>query len=201
MYNIKKAAMFGLDARIALAIFGALSVISGAALYSAIQESKVTKQIVQLEEIGKALDAFYLDVGSLPGRAALDDSNAYYYRLTTSQLVQNFDNYNGWQGPYIAYSYSGNYIKDPEFGNNINILTYSTDSWSDPWGNNSVWCVTRPNCSIWVNIRGYQGTVNSLILSLDKKIDNSDGASTGRFRWDYVNSTVGNDIFYNYRAL
>ena len=40
MLNLKnkKAAMFGLDARIALAIFGALSVISGAALYSAIQQ-------------------------------------------------------------------------------------------------------------------------------------------------------------------
>ncbi len=39
---IKKAAMFGLDARIALVIFGALSVISGAALYSAIQQAKTT---------------------------------------------------------------------------------------------------------------------------------------------------------------
>ena len=40
MGSLKKGAMFGLDARIALAIFGALSVISGAALYSAIKESK-----------------------------------------------------------------------------------------------------------------------------------------------------------------
>tara|TARA_Y100001960_G_scaffold323342_1_gene401616 strand:- start:381 stop:521 length:141 start_codon:yes stop_codon:yes gene_type:complete len=41
MFN--KGAMFGLDARIALAIFGALSVISSAALYSAIQEADVFK--------------------------------------------------------------------------------------------------------------------------------------------------------------
>lgn len=40
---MKKGAIFGLDARIALAILGALYVISGAALYSAIQESKTTK--------------------------------------------------------------------------------------------------------------------------------------------------------------
>lgn len=37
---MKKGAMFGLDARIALAIFGALSVISGAALYSAYKTQK-----------------------------------------------------------------------------------------------------------------------------------------------------------------
>ena len=40
---LNKGAMFGLDARIALAIFGALSVISGAALYSTIQEADVFK--------------------------------------------------------------------------------------------------------------------------------------------------------------
>ena len=37
MIFFKRGAMFGLDARIALAIFGALLVISSAALYSAIQ--------------------------------------------------------------------------------------------------------------------------------------------------------------------
>ena len=50
----KKGAIFGLDARIALTIFGALSVISGAALYSAIQESKVVALYTEFQEIGKA---------------------------------------------------------------------------------------------------------------------------------------------------
>ena len=45
MIKLKKGAMFGLDARISLAIFGALSVISGAALYSAIQDSKSVSQV------------------------------------------------------------------------------------------------------------------------------------------------------------
>ncbi len=48
--------MFGLDARIALAIFRALSVISGAALYSAIQQSKVIAMVNQFEEIAKAYE-------------------------------------------------------------------------------------------------------------------------------------------------
>ncbi len=42
-----RGAMFGLDARIALAIFGALSVISGAALYSAIKESRITSLLTE----------------------------------------------------------------------------------------------------------------------------------------------------------
>ena len=58
-----KGAMFGLDVRIALAIFGALSVISGAALYSAIQDAEATAVLTELEEIGKAWEAYYLDTG------------------------------------------------------------------------------------------------------------------------------------------
>lgn len=46
--------MFRLDARIALAIFGALSVITGAALYSAIQYSKTIAILVDLYNLGKA---------------------------------------------------------------------------------------------------------------------------------------------------
>ena len=59
----KKGAMFGLYARIALAIFGALSVISGAALYSAIQDYKITATVAQFEEFAKATDAYLLDTG------------------------------------------------------------------------------------------------------------------------------------------
>jgi type II secretory pathway pseudopilin PulG len=61
----KKGAMFGLDARIALAIFGALSVISGAALYSAIQQSKAVAMVNSLEEIGKAIDSYRLETDDL----------------------------------------------------------------------------------------------------------------------------------------
>ena len=41
--------MFDLDARIALVIFGALSVISGAELYSSIQTAKNTAVVAQYE--------------------------------------------------------------------------------------------------------------------------------------------------------
>ncbi|HAG52695.1 MAG TPA: hypothetical protein DCL21_02800 [Alphaproteobacteria bacterium] len=66
MINSQKGAMFGLDARIALAIFGALSVISGAALYSAIQNAKAISLLTELQEVGKATESYYLDTGSYP---------------------------------------------------------------------------------------------------------------------------------------
>ncbi|PPR10971.1 MAG: hypothetical protein CFH44_00105 [Proteobacteria bacterium] len=78
--------MFGLDARIAL------SVISGASLYSAIQESKTTKNLANFTELSKAWEQYLLDIGvTLP-----KDSGDL---LKAKNLVSNIDNKSGWSGP------------------------------------------------------------------------------------------------------
>tara|TARA_Y100001960_G_scaffold299471_1_gene347720 strand:- start:126 stop:716 length:591 start_codon:yes stop_codon:yes gene_type:complete len=97
---LKKGAMFGLDARIALTIFGALSVISGAALYSAIQDSKVTAIISDMNELGKALDAYHLDTGTIPSF----HSTAVNY-MDAMELVDS--TVKGWKGPYYNAEQSG----------------------------------------------------------------------------------------------
>ena len=94
----KKAAMFGLDARIALAIFGALSVISGAAWYSAIQQSKVIAIVSDLNEIGKAYEAYILDTGANPS-----DNSVHSGHFDIADLVVD-PSVSGWSGPYLSYS-------------------------------------------------------------------------------------------------
>jgi type II secretory pathway pseudopilin PulG len=95
--NIKKAAMFGLDARIALAVFGALSVISGAALYSAIQNAKNTSLLANIKEFAKAYEQIVLDTGSdLPVFNGVERKVEY--------LIEKSDfSGSGWNGPYINY--------------------------------------------------------------------------------------------------
>ena len=63
MLSTQKGAMFGLDARIALAIFGGLSVITGAVLYKVIQQVKVTSAVATLNELSKAVESYMLDTG------------------------------------------------------------------------------------------------------------------------------------------
>tara|TARA_Y100001960_G_C14771563_1_gene880395 strand:- start:3238 stop:3804 length:567 start_codon:yes stop_codon:yes gene_type:complete len=92
--NLKKAAMFGLDARIALAIFGALSVISGAALYSAIQESRVVSLIAELSEIEKAIEQYYLDTGHMVPQKGSTSDGLFEELVTSSEI--------GWNGPYVS---------------------------------------------------------------------------------------------------
>lgn len=101
-----KGAMFGLDARIALAIFGALSVISGAALYSAIQDSKVTSIVTQMQEVAKAYEQYILDKGS---EATMHD----IFARKTNVLVKNEESESTWKGPYIGIQDVGHSGTDP----------------------------------------------------------------------------------------
>tara|TARA_Y100001960_G_scaffold294347_1_gene338110 strand:+ start:516 stop:1112 length:597 start_codon:yes stop_codon:yes gene_type:complete len=92
---LKKAAMFGLDARIALAIFGALSVISGAALYSAISNAKVTAIVYEVNELSKSVEQYYFDNFSYP----MSGTYLSAIRLTTNSLSLTT-----WNGPYTSLS-------------------------------------------------------------------------------------------------
>tara|TARA_Y100001960_G_scaffold250277_1_gene266543 strand:+ start:12256 stop:12837 length:582 start_codon:yes stop_codon:yes gene_type:complete len=97
--KFNKAAMFGLDARIALAIFGALSVISGAALYSAITTANVTQRIAQIKEIEKAVEQYILDTGSIvPFSTGFPLAD-----LSIAALVEKPSGVTGWNGPYLSF--------------------------------------------------------------------------------------------------
>jgi type II secretory pathway pseudopilin PulG len=125
---LNKGAMFGLDARIALAIFGALSVISGAALYSAIQESKVTQQLAQIKEIEKAIEQYILDTGSMvPFSATVPTAD-----LSIAALVEKPTGVTGWNGPYLSLEKgSGDYLNRQNKTGKVYALTYSAvDDWT-----------------------------------------------------------------------
>lgn len=187
----KKAAMFGLDARIALAIFGALSVITGVALYSTIQEVETISFINDLNELGKAWDAYYLDTNKTLPRSKSDSTTNDYYVYKSTPLVSNTENVKEWRGPYVTYKADASVpgaleyekYKKPGVYHYINYLEFSD---SPGWISNS-WapkkCVSGVNdCALWVFISGLP---EYLVKNVDKKIDNGDGAEHGYFRWVY----------------
>ena len=194
MINIKKAAMFGLDARIALVIFGALSVISGAALYSAIQKSKVTAVITEMNEVGKAYDAYYLDTGS-----ELEVTGVYVY-LNIEKLIS--DNKVGWNGPYLLNdkitSTWLNYKDVGELGISEMLNgEWSSNSSNSNW-NSSTRCDTGTvggTCDIWIV---YRDMPTDLYISLENEIDNIVDGQNGNVRlvaW----SGVENHVYLKYR--
>tara|TARA_Y100001960_G_C14778381_1_gene884820 strand:+ start:4146 stop:4763 length:618 start_codon:yes stop_codon:yes gene_type:complete len=186
----KKAAMFGLDARIALAIFGALSVISGAALYSAIQDSKVTALVTEMNDIVKAWEQYYLDTGSmLPRHETSDSSQNSFYSQKTIDLVED-NGVNGWAGPYLSYATdsSGGTLKHPEYYHiNMNIIDDN-----GTLGTTGSWvlekCTSGKTCSLWLQVNGIPN--ETLASAIDAKIDGTVDKGAGNLRW-YDGGGVG----------
>ena len=194
----KRGSMFGLDARIALAIFGALSVISGAALYSAIQDAKAVSLLVDLKEVGKAWEQYYLDTGN----PYLSEVNSNGVHLRVSNLITKPSDLNTWNGPYISYSQDNNYtLKYPSY-NNLRVDMFSIDN---PWGGSVspmsslvAKCTAGSSCFLWVT--AYFINNDSLINSLDSIVDGGDGIDKGDFRV-YTEDVRGDYIYLNISSI
>jgi len=181
-----KGAMFGLDARIALAIFGALSVISGAALYSAIQNAKATAYHTEMRELTKAVEAYYLDTGSqLPG---FQTTQAISY-LNSNELYSS--TVPGWKGPYLSWTDTNAAIgiitmPRPQPANFL--ITVATDK---AWGGNDnhsddsaeLDCrAANEICHIWVIFEYFTLSQLPMLEGLDEKIDGTIDYENGNFR-------------------
>jgi hypothetical protein len=175
---LKKGAMFGLDARIALAIFGALSVISGASLYSAIQDSKVTAYVTEFSEITKAYEQFYLDTGQ-----QLPQLNSTY--LDVEALITNNNNISGWNGPYLPYNFiPTNALESNNLPNVFAIVLYSNDDFGELVLPTS--CKVN-DCHAYLHLQTYPIEIADAI---DKKIDGVSDRSKGKVRLYYKSSSI-----------
>tara|TARA_Y100001960_G_scaffold305862_1_gene360440 strand:+ start:956 stop:1546 length:591 start_codon:yes stop_codon:yes gene_type:complete len=186
--KFNKAAMFGLDARIALAIFGALSVISGAALYSAIQQSKVTALVTEMTEIGKAVEQYYLDTGQLLPIVSVAGNTRNVW-----ELVENTASITGWNGPYLTYKKGSDntQLVHPVYGP-IKVFSTRTTTWADFTGA-SIECLTsKLACDIWVVFHDIN---DSLMSAVETYLDDTSAPGTtnfeGKFRYSKTNSDGG----------
>ena len=170
---IKKGAMFGLDARIALAIFGALSVISGAALYSAIKESKSIAKLSQIQEVVKAYEQFYLDTGAHVKKSTGDIINI-------EELVDNTEVRANWKGPYLSYkkadSRNGLQTEYDDIVTRVRI----NGTWGETSGVVADECISKEDCQLWI---GWLGLPQNISDYIDEKIDGTLNDSEGDIRY------------------
>ena len=187
--KLKKAAMFGLDARIALAIFGALSVISGAALYSAIKQAKTEQLRQYFVEHFKAIEQYYLDNGKpMPQYTA----NVIY----TPDLVQNRENLSTWNGPYIDFNIRSTSVIIDNTSISIDpqgvfqMLLALDSTWPSTTAHNNC-TVGAVDCSMYMALYGGSAAGEAKLLELfkdlDALVDGSDGQADGTVRFTSVN--------------
>lgn len=199
MFKYKKAAMFGLDARIALAIFGALSVISGAALYSAIKQSRTEAWRQYFEETIKASQQYYLDTGH-----QLPISTSTVLNLILGNLAKNVSNQSSWKGPYLlAESLSFDRalvdIMTKKIGSSAYTFIALRDAsdWSEMNDETSdEHCVVdSTDCAEWISIIAItadeSAPLKTVFDNLDELVDNSDGYLKGKVRYNtYLNGEL-----------
>lgn len=197
MENIKQGAMFGLDARIALAIFGALSLISGAALYSAIQKAKVQTVVSYYTETTKAIEAYILDTGSLIPRHSVRTQSLDFNELVTSSVT-------GWKGPYVSYEAIDCFsvtkaclgltnITDNNGSSTHSLANPKKHDTSDPYDSNLVNCTSGVDCKVWIHLEHMDP---SLAKAVDLFIDGAQDAGEGKIRMPTPDNSYTN-MFYN----
>ena len=176
--------MFGLDARIALAIFGALSVITGAALYGAMKEAKVVALITEFDNIDKAVTEYLLNTGSYPPADTTNATVTNYGYLNIKELITSTAS--SWSGPYLKYNSGANtyFLDHPNYGNAYLYRNQDSD-WDTPSLTSTTCLSGSTSCSIYICI---DSLTEDISKALDLKIDGVAGSNKGSLRY-YNNGT------------
>lgn len=206
----KSAAMFGLDARIALTIFGALSVITGAAIYGVLKKVHSVKTIYEMKEVMKAYEAYWLDTQETPKQVANETvgwSNWRFYFVNLNDLIKN-PGVKGWKGPYLqGYYINEAYpLEDRKTGlskidneydvqmfyGNISTDWGSHDSSGNPGNSFQGYCESGEECALWIS--SAPNLNKSVIEKMDKEYDGGDGPASGNVKWCMNNA----ETYYYY---
>ena len=190
---LKKGAMFGLDARIALSIFGALSVISGAALYAAIEQSRLEQARQRIVETAKAVEQFLLDTGQMP-------SNYAGVSYNIAELIDD-PSLKGWAGPYIGYTVANTYNiasdGNPDFG--FYLYRQTNSVLGTGTGSSSGSCSDVNDCGWWLKTHmASHASPQAFALKLDEIIDGGDGKEKGKLRIHYHGGNTADPILFYY---
>lgn len=170
-YRQCRGALFGVDARLALAIFTGLAVISGAIIYKTAGKSRQTAEIAEMRNIAKAFGDYIADVGQAP--AQIED-------LISSSA-------SGWNGPYVPYvdlpSLANNSVSFQLAGRSYGAsIGYYADSVWFTDTNGSAPCIAG-NCWAWLQISNAEWT-SAQIQALDEAIDGSLDGERGNLRFE-----------------
>lgn len=180
----QRGAMFGLDARVALAIFAGLSAIAGVAVFSAVRDTRVTGVLTEFDNISKGYINFVFDTGvDVPQDTSSTAPNTTGTGVGFQNLYADANSTLNWNGPYITIA------------TNTHTAGYGVFALRD--GRiDANWTPSAINTS--AGISGKWLTLSSVPCEiagdLEKKIDGTGGTgNTGNFRYDSTCSPGDNE--------
>jgi type II secretory pathway pseudopilin PulG len=139
----QRGAMFGLDARLALAIFGMLAVVAGVVSFGRIGLAKQTALIAELQAFEHALMQYQHDMGTFylfTLDKPIDDTNSaedLEALWDESKVKPNFRK--NWHGPYLARENR----RSREYGS-FGVFYAQADRQN--------YCTAQSECAIWLTL-------------------------------------------------
>jgi type II secretory pathway pseudopilin PulG len=165
----QRGAMFGLDARIALAIFGVLSVVGGYSATTIFKDAQITQLSTELSNLKKAYQEFYLSTG--------DHTNRFM------DLIKNDYDVVGWRGPYTDLLSDKSRIYDGVYS--------LMEGRQDVAGVPPVEC-TGGICSMWLKLTKVK---DSVAADLDDRLDAEPSPNSGVLRIEFQQGGT-DDIYF-----
>jgi type II secretory pathway pseudopilin PulG len=164
--------MFGLDARIALAVFGILAVVAGVAMVLNIDHARGQSLADELNQTGQAIEQMHNDLKEDVYQALISPSEQNAFQaLYDNQMIQEADNLRSrWNGPYIKFISS----LHPRYGD-MTLQKHAADHTQS--------CEGADICYLYLV---YSQVKPDIVRYTDQELDTEGVASqnSGRIQWE-----------------
>lgn len=166
----QRGAMFGMDARIAMSIFGALSIVAGYTAFSKITSSREAALYNELSEIDYALRQYALDMGIFPlftingmtiSPSVTADATRSFNALwtTTTNVAATYTP--RWNGPYLNIDTNDHPI-------------YGAFTVTFAQADHTTACTSTVTCYAWINLTNVPAEIWE---SVNAYVDEENGAT------------------------
>ncbi|PZP39178.1 MAG: hypothetical protein DI585_04990 [Pseudomonas fluorescens] len=183
----QRGALFGLDARIALAIFSILSVVAGVAVVTNVDGTRAQALATELADTTQAIESYHNDLKTdiFLSLMSPNGKNAYQ-ALYDSAVISEGNNLRArWNGPYIRFATNQN-------------SRYGAMSMIKAGPNHSQPCNAEDICYLYII---YNTVKPGIAIETNKILDGEGEANpdkSGRLQWDPQDS---NSVILYYRAI
>lgn len=182
----QSGALFGLDARIALAIFSIVAVVAGVAVVANFSDTKAKSLGTELTETGHAIELMQSNLKTDIFRALSQPSgkNAFQALYDNQVIMETYNLRARWNGPYIKFTSNIN----PRYGDML--LLKGADDHTQP-------CTGNEMCYLYlVYSRMPLDVLEAVNALIDGEAENQP-SFTGRVQWH--RGDAGEFLLY-YRA-
>ena len=187
----QRGALFGLDARIALAIFGVLSVVAGVAIVTSIDGTRAQVMATELADTTQALESFHHDLKTdIFLSLSSPTENGAFQALYDNSVIMERDNLKArWNGPYIKAS------------SNIH-PRYGAMSLTKAGPLHTMACAPEELCYLYLV---YSNVKTDIALKANEVLDGPDEvdpAAQGRLQWSRGDEGTSERVYFRaIRAL